>query len=166
MRTNRVIVGIVVALSLSAGRAGAQENGSIAPMADTDGSEVLAPAPSTGGAHPVVRTAGAVLGSAAGYAIAESTAGGSPDDVLVPVAAGIVGGALGSALFTNAHPLEVLVGSVLAAVPAAALAAYVAESMPDERQRPIPLISFTIPHGLLTSAFAKRRTPAGENSGR
>jgi hypothetical protein len=112
------------------------------------------------GARPAWRTAGAVLGSAAGYAIAQSVAGGNPDDVLAPVAAGLVGGALGSAIFTNAHPLRVLLGSALAAVPAAAMASFVAGSMEDDAQEPIPLISFSLPHGLLTSAFSQHRTPS------
>ncbi|MEX2570153.1 MAG: hypothetical protein WD737_02540 [Gemmatimonadota bacterium] len=108
--------------------------------------------------RPFLRTAAALAGSAAGYAYVRNRTAANPDDVLAPVAAGAVASALGSLIFTNAHPAKVLLGSAIATLPSAALASYLAGTLEDDQQRPYPMIAFTIPQGLLTSAFAQHRS--------
>ncbi|MEX2584101.1 MAG: hypothetical protein WD766_12545 [Gemmatimonadota bacterium] len=124
--------------------------------------EVLLPPPAAArqaanGSRPVLRTMATLAGSAGAFAYAQSRTNGDPDDLLIPMAAGVAGGALGGLLLSNAHPLKVVLGSALSTLPAGAFAVFVAGSLPDEEQANIPLAVFSIPHGLLTSAFSQQR---------
>jgi hypothetical protein len=129
-----------------------RERASLPPVAEIE------PQRAAGGSHPIVRTIAAVGGSAAAFAIAQSRTGDEPDDIIIPMAAAVAGGALGTMFFSNAHPLRIIMGSALSALPGAALAMYLVGVTEDEEQEDyLPLISFSIPHGLLSSAFGQNR---------
>ncbi len=106
--------------------------------------------------QPWARTSASIAGSAAAFLVAHSFET-DPDRLIVPILASVAGGAAGGLLFTNARPLQVLAGSALAALPAGALAAFFAGRTPDDDQGLLPVLVFSIPHGLLTSAFAQQR---------
>ena len=111
-----------------------------------------------GGGHPLLRTIAALAGSAGGFAIGQAQTDTEPDDIVVPMAAAVAGGAIGTMLFSNANPFQVIAGSALSALPAAALATYLVGVTEDHEQEDhLPLVAFSIPHGLLTAAFGKNR---------
>jgi multidrug efflux pump subunit AcrB len=225
-----------------------------------------------GGNNPILRTLAAVAGSAAGFALAQAQSNAEPDDIAVPMAAAVAGGAIGTMIFSNfvpmmasssgnqpsnapltveieapagsslgytagkarevasiigdlprvsvtqttispgdsgaftnavlsanllpqagsgqsdrelielarraiqpvagirttvvptrsrprsANPFQVIAGSALSALPGAALAMYLVGVTDDEEQdKMMPLIAFSVPHGLLTSAFGQSR---------
>jgi hypothetical protein len=105
---------------------------------------------------PVIRTAATIAASAGGFAYAQSRIEADPDDLLVPMAAGVLAGAVAGIAFSNAHPVKVVFGSLAATLPAAGLAHYLAVLLEDDRSR-IPLVAFSVPHGLITSAMAQNR---------
>jgi hypothetical protein len=110
------------------------------------------------GSRPFLRTLAALAGSSVAFYYVQDLAEGEPDDLLTPIAGGVVGGAFGAMLFTNANPILVLLGSAVAALPGAALSTYLAGMTDDaDQNRYIPLAAFSVPHGLLTSALAKHR---------
>jgi hypothetical protein len=106
-------------------------------------------------AHPLLRTAATMGASAGAFAYAHSQSGAGPDDLIVAMAAGVGAGAVAGWLLSDAHPLRVALGSMVATLPAGALATFLAGVLPDEEQANIPLIAFSVPHGLLTSAFSQ-----------
>jgi hypothetical protein len=106
--------------------------------------------------HPLVRSPVIVLGSAAGFAIAQARqAPGEMDQLEIPIAAGVAGGAIAGWIFSEAHPAKVLAGAVLGTLPAGALAYFLAGHLDEDTQGQIPLVAFSVPHGLVTSAFAQ-----------
>jgi hypothetical protein len=106
--------------------------------------------------NPVVRSTAIMLGSAAGFHLAQSRqTTEDSDDLLVPIAAGVAGGALVGWVFSDAHPAKILAGSVLGTLPAGALAYFLAGTLDEDVQGRIPLVAFSVPHGLITSAFAQ-----------
>jgi hypothetical protein len=106
--------------------------------------------------NPVVRSTAIMLGSAAGFHVGQTRqATEDADDLLVPIAAGVAGGALVGWVFSDAHPAKILAGSVLGTLPAGALAYYLAGTLDEDVQGRIPLVAFSVPHGLITSAFAQ-----------
>lgn len=80
---------------------------------------------------------------------------GTSDVRYGPIAAGAGAAALAGMLFSDGHPLKIIAGAALSTLPSAALSTFAAGSLPDEEEGRIPLIAFSIPQGLLTSAFAQ-----------
>jgi hypothetical protein len=106
--------------------------------------------------NPLVRSTAIMLGSAAGFHLGQSRqTTEDSDDLLVPIAAGVAGGALVGWAFSDAHPAKILAGSVLGTLPAGALAYFLAGTLDEDVQGRIPLVAFSVPHGLITSAFAQ-----------
>ena len=102
------------------------------------------------------RTTAAVVGAAVGFRVAYAYEDDA-DHVAVPIMIGGLAGAAATSFFTDASPLRVFIGAALAAVPAGAVATFVAGSLDDDAPGFIPVVAFAIPQGLLTSAFAQAR---------
>jgi len=106
--------------------------------------------------HPLIRSSAIMLGSAAGFAVVQSRQPAEDvDELTKPMAGGMVGAAVAGLLFSEAHPLMVLAGAVVGALPASGIANFVAGSLDGEAQGQYPLVAFSVPHGLMTSAFGQ-----------
>jgi hypothetical protein len=106
----------------------------------------------------LLRTAATLAASAAAFHFAYESSDRDPDELRTPIASGAVGAALAGLVFSDAPAGRVIGGSILATLPAGALAAYAAGLLDDDEQGRIPLVAFAIPHGLLTSGFAQNRS--------
>ncbi|MDT9165682.1 hypothetical protein RSW31_24710, partial [Escherichia coli] len=82
-----------------------------------EGARAAAPAATTSGirgSHALLRTVATLAASAGGYALAEAYhEEEDPDRLVVPIAAGAMGGAIAGLIFSNGHPLKVVGGSIL-----------------------------------------------------
>ena len=111
-----------------------------------------------GAARPLLRTLATLGAAAGGYALADEYLEPTDSDVRYgPIAAGAGASALAGMLFSTANPFRVIMGAALSTLPAAALSTFVDESMAPEERESYPLIAFSVPQGLLTSAFSQDR---------
>lgn len=110
------------------------------------------------GGHPLLRTVATLAAATAGYALADEYMERGEGDVrYAPIAAGAGAAAVAGIAFSSGNPLKIIIGSALSTLPSAALSTFLAGSLKDDEEGQIPLIAFSIPQGLLTSAFAQDR---------
>lgn len=110
------------------------------------------------GGTPLLRTVATLAAAAGGYALADEYLEPGESDVRFgPIAAGAGAAAVAGIAFSNGNPLKIIAGSALSTLPSAALSTFLAGSLKDDEEGQIPLIAFSIPQGLLTSAFAQDR---------
>lgn len=114
------------------------------------------------GIHPLLRTILVVAASTGGYYLADENLDGdlidSDSDVQYePIAIGSGAGAVAGIAFSTANPIRVILGSALAALPAAALSTFIDGNLKEGDPTYLPAVSFGAIHGLLTSAFSQNR---------
>ena len=108
------------------------------------------------GGNPWLRTLATLAAASGGYMLGEELIEPGTSDVQYgPIAAGAGAAALAGMLFSDGHPLKIIAGAALSTLPSAALSTFLAGSLDDDEEGQIPLIAFSIPQGLLTSAFAQ-----------